>query len=505
MGLAAGDWNRDGDDDLFVSHWVAQENGLYDSQLANRTDAAADQASGLRFVDVADQRGLGQIALRRVGWGAEFADLDGDGWLDLVVANGSTFEEEGEPRRLTPEPSFLFWNRRGESFHDLAPFTEALSSPRVSRGLALADYDLDGDLDLLFVDSGAGVRLVRNDMQTGNWIEFRLRARSARGDGFVAADGARVIARVGSVTLRRTVSSASYLSQSSRMIHLGLGQAVAVDSLELRWPRGAVQQFTDLQAGTIWELSEGVAEPRRVGTVTLTRDQQREFWRLQRAAMNAVKVENDSLRAIELFRQALALDPTHEDSIYYLANCLAAQGDVDGALERLDELMRLNPLSHRAFKRWGTLRAITASSPQEFSAARDALTRAVEINPEAIGATMVLAEVTLVRGELVEARQRLQRIRQTHPGATDAAFLLAYIAWRQGNAADATQLLGQAGENHEDWLPEGAAAEGDVQQVMHTDATLLNGFYKAWDGSTDPGVSFGKLDAFVGERRGLGL
>jgi len=172
MGLAAGDWNRDGDDDLFVTHWIAQENALYDSMLV---DLRQEGKQELRFMDVADQRGVGQIALQLVGWGTEFVDFDSDGWLDLVVANGSTFETEDEPRGLRPQRSFLFWSRRGESFHDLAPLVPAMDEPRVSRGLAVSDYDNDGDVDLLFVDRDGGVRLLRNDTPQGNRIALRLR------------------------------------------------------------------------------------------------------------------------------------------------------------------------------------------------------------------------------------------------------------------------------------------------------------------------------------------
>jgi hypothetical protein len=159
MGLAAGDWNRDGDDDLFVSHWLAQENGLYDSMVKDLSSGSGQRfaAGNLRFADIADQVGLGQIALPMVGWGTEFADLDADGWLDLVVANGSTLQDEGDPRRLKPQVPFLFWNRRGEHFHDLAPSSPALSRPHVARGLALSDYDRDGDLDVLIVNHGEGV------------------------------------------------------------------------------------------------------------------------------------------------------------------------------------------------------------------------------------------------------------------------------------------------------------------------------------------------------------
>ena len=244
MGLAAGDWNRDGDDDLFITHWLAQENALYDSLLkdiARRPNAPAQPPPGgaagpawsephggrpptaplapatgarrgamLRFVDAADMVGLGQIALPMVGWGTEFADFDLDGWLDLVVANGSTVETEQPPKQLKPQPMFLFWNRRGEYFHDLAPLNPVLATPHVARGLAVSDYDNDGAVDILIVRHREGVQLLRNEMQKGNWLKVRLRSRlrderPPRGFG----DGASVTAHVGEAILRRSVTSAS--------------------------------------------------------------------------------------------------------------------------------------------------------------------------------------------------------------------------------------------------------------------------------------------------------
>ncbi|MCP4042199.1 MAG: VCBS repeat-containing protein, partial [Gammaproteobacteria bacterium] len=193
MGLAVGDYNRDGDDDIFVTHWIAQENALYDSLHADLLEkspeensthpataqktAGQDGVSGLRFMDLSSPSGLGQPALKMVGWGAEFADFDGDGWLDLVVANGSTFETIDTPPHLKSQKPFLFWNRKGEHFHDLVTANPALNVPHVNRGVALADYDLDGDMDILMVQLDKGVQLLRNDMQKGNWLQVRLRSR----------------------------------------------------------------------------------------------------------------------------------------------------------------------------------------------------------------------------------------------------------------------------------------------------------------------------------------
>src|SRR6516164_8822758 len=238
MGLAVGDFDRDGDDDLFISHWIAQGDALYQSLLSEQKGMS--NASELHFTDVAATMGIGQPSLQQIGWGTSFVDIDSDGWLDLIVANGSTFEQkESSPRKLVSMPSFLFWNSQSNFFYDLAPWNRSLSQPHVSRGLAVADYNNDGAVDVAIVDQSEGVRLLRNDIPQGNWAEFRLHNRvppSGAPLGF--GDGATLIAWVGGTPLRRTVGSSSYLSQDSHRIHIGLGEATKIDRLEVRWLRG---------------------------------------------------------------------------------------------------------------------------------------------------------------------------------------------------------------------------------------------------------------------------
>ena len=369
MGLTQGDWNRDGDDDLFVTHWVAQENALYDSRLVDfRAASEADagtQASPqqLAFSDMAVPLGLGQIALHSVGWGTQFADFDADGWLDLVVANGSTLEERADKRLLKPQPAMFLWNQRGEYFHDLAPLNEAFSTPRVSRGLAVSDYDADGDLDIVIIDLAGGVHLLRNDMQQGHWLQLRLRsANGGRGEG------ATVVAHVGDLALRRSVTDASYLSHSSRDLHFGLGAAEVVERLEVRWLGGDSQMLENLAADEIWELTEGEPEASRradISELSVARGHQQrsqDFWPVQRAAMEAMKVDRDVPRAVELLREALAIDPTHEDSRYYLANGLLALGQTEEAMAELNRLREMNPRSRRVQHQWAMLTVETATS-----------------------------------------------------------------------------------------------------------------------------------------------
>lgn len=500
MGLAVGDWNRDGDDDLFITHWLAQENALYESLLKERGTGA------LRFADSADMVGLGQIALPMVGWGTEFADLDADGWLDLVVSNGSTVETAGAPKRLVPQLPFVFWNRRGEYFHNLAPHTPALSQPRVGRGLAVSDYDADGDVDVLFVRQDEPVQLLRNDMQTGRWAEVILRARPVAGGAARPAPGAQTVAYVGPLALRRAVTSASYLSQSSTVLHYGLGTATGIDRLDVRWRGDRVATYTGLAAGRRWILTEGDPVPREAEpangsaaqAVTTDRERAVAFWDRHRAAMQALKVERDLPKATRLFRAALALDPSHEDAHYYLGDCLASQGDVAGALAEYAELTRLNPQSQRGYSRWGTLRAMTAASARDLAAADEALDKAHRLNPEETGALLALGEVALLGGRDRLAADRLGDACRTNPRAAGGLFLLGYLQWKKGDAAGAVRRLEAAREAlGPDWKPSGATAEGDAAAKHYTESTPLARFWAAWNGDAAPATAYADLDAYL--------
>lgn len=544
MGLAAGDWNGDGDDDLFITHWIAQENALYDS-LLTETASRKTPVSPLRFMDAADMAGLGQVALHRIGWGTEFADLDADGWLDLLVANGSTFETGDVPPRLRPQHPFLFWNRQGKSFHNLAPLNASLNEQHVGRGLAAADYDRDGDLDFVIVNHAEGVQLFRNEGMasptqkevapstkvgvknegSGNWVILLLRSRTGS-DGALngRGEGALLIAHVNGRRLRRSVGGASYLSQSSRRVHFGLGAAKRIESLEVHWLGGGKDIFNNLQANSYWELKEEDPIPRRLVLSAAQKQKPGEqpsftgmpstssgnsklderqrltaFWQAQRAAVHAMKVENDLDKAIGLFKKALTFDPAHEDSLHYLGQGLMMKGNLEEALETFEKLTRVNPSSHRGHRHVGFLRARTARTPGDLLSAETALERALAINPEGTGVLLLLGEIDLIQGELEKAEQRLKWVCRSNPGSVAGFYLLGYIAWKSGDRASARSFLSRAMQaKKQEKKPKGSTSEGDVRLKMHTDASLLSSFFENLDDKSDNfDIAYGDLDEYL--------
>jgi enediyne biosynthesis protein E4 len=509
MGLASADFDRDGDDDLFISHWIAQGFALYQSLLNEQKEPGKAE---LHFTDVAATNGIGEPSMRSVGWGTSFVDIDSDGWPDLLVANGSTFEDKSTmPRRLSPMPSFLFWSAQGEFFNNLAPWNRNFSQPHVSRGLAVADYNNDGAMDVAIVDHGEGVRLLRNDIAQGNWVELRLQDRVPPSNAPIGfGDGAMVIAWVKGVPLRRTIGSSSYLSQDSHRIHIGLGSATAIDRLEVHWQRGASETWSHVAVNQTWDVTQGQRDLKpltpglqssALAEAALFEDAKSAtvlFWAKQHAAMDAMKRERDFAKAAALFREALALNPNHEDSHYYLANCLADLGNIPSAIAELDALSRINPQNHRAFQRKGELLAASATSRSQLALSRQALSSALRLNSEETGTLILLGEVDLARGDLESAQTTFTHVCQANPRAANAWYFRGYLAWKKGDTRTSTEMLQSAHKAlGPDWKPVGSVLEGDVRQRMFSEAGFLSLFAQQWDGTSSPAAAYARLDAYL--------
>jgi hypothetical protein len=244
MGLAVADFDDDLDQDLFITHWIAQENALYCNMLIDPSHDALEQR--LWFFDAADQFGLGQIALDAVGWATGFCDFDNDGLRDLWVVNGHTFEQSVDnQRKLIPQRAFLFWNRGSGDFVEVAQKAcREMATPLVGRGGAQADFDNDGRVDLAWLAHQGPLLLYRNKSTPNNhWLRVELR----QSGGNTRALGARAYVTCGNRTQMGEVGcSSSYLSQDELTLHFGLGSATRVDSLRIVWPDGTDETRHDI-------------------------------------------------------------------------------------------------------------------------------------------------------------------------------------------------------------------------------------------------------------------
>lgn len=257
MGIAVGDWDGDRDMDMFITHWIAQENALYNNMRSHFISLNRSMQSEIKFMDEADRYGLGQIGLDYIGWGTFFFDYDNDSKLDLFVVNGSTFQQKQNPRLLVPMVDQLFWNGgKDRGFFNVSTVSgEFFNNQYVGRGAAFADYDNDGDADVFIVNNGGPGKLLRND--GGNkkkWLKVSLRGVQSNR----SAIGAKIRLVVGESTqIRQVGSQSSYCSQNSLIQHFGLEEFVKVDTLEINWPSGARQVFYNLPANQTFEIIEG--------------------------------------------------------------------------------------------------------------------------------------------------------------------------------------------------------------------------------------------------------
>ena len=250
MGVASGDFDSDGDEDLFLTHLAKETNTLY-----------LNNGHG-EFRDVTDGSGLGSASFPDTGFGVAWIDYDNDGWLDLFVANGAVTIVEanrGEPYPFH-QRNRLIRNLGGRGFEDVTEAAGvALQASEVSRGAAVGDIDNDGDSDIVLANNSGRARLLLN--QSGNrqnWLQVRLEGVRNNRDGY----GARVaVLRDARDPLwRYAQSDGSYLSASDPRLHFGLGESETISAVGVVWPDGSREVWRGVSANTLHTLKEGTGE-----------------------------------------------------------------------------------------------------------------------------------------------------------------------------------------------------------------------------------------------------
>ena len=246
MGVTVADYNHTGRFSIYVTNFADEFNTLY------RNDGKTG------FTDVSYDAGVALVSLPYVKWGTTFADIDNDGWADLLSVNGHVYPQvdslpSGARYR---EPSTLLLNQRDGMFCEAGlQAGDAVKLPRVGRGLAAADFDNDGNVDFVIENlDGVPTLLHNKGVSNAHWITLELQGVQSNR----LALGSRVTLSAGGVTQTDEVrSGGSYLSQSDLRVHFGLGRSTSVDSLEVRWPSGHVDRVQGLKADTFVAIQEG--------------------------------------------------------------------------------------------------------------------------------------------------------------------------------------------------------------------------------------------------------
>jgi enediyne biosynthesis protein E4 len=245
MGVAVGDFDRDGRVDLLKTHFADDIPALY-----------RNLGRGL-FQDVAMAAGLG-VENRYVQWGTGMPDLDNDGWPDLVFLTGSVYPEVEShlPRYAHKGPCLVFRNRSDGRFEDVTPSSgPGPLVPRSSRGAAFGDIDDDGDMDILVMNMNEAPALLRNDHPGGrSWLQVELEGRGANRLGL----GATVVVTAGGRRQAGVVlSQSSYGSVDDLRLHFGLGEAEAAEAVEVRWPSGERDVLRNVRGRRRVRIREG--------------------------------------------------------------------------------------------------------------------------------------------------------------------------------------------------------------------------------------------------------
>jgi hypothetical protein len=258
MGIAAGDYDLDGNLDIVKTNFAGDTPSLYKNHGA------------WNFEDTTFTAGLG-MHTQYLGWGCGFLDMENDGWPDILLCNGHVYPEVEQLKTEAgyAQRKLLYKNLRNGRFEDVSlQAGPGISTPAAARGCAFGDFDNDGDIDIVVNTINGPPQLLRCDMTSGNnWVKLKLVGTKS--------NRSAIGARVKCVTqapgedkphqqIDEVRSGGSYISQNDLRLHFGIGKAAKVDVLEIRWPSGQVETVRDVKPNQMIVVKEGAGVVRKV-------------------------------------------------------------------------------------------------------------------------------------------------------------------------------------------------------------------------------------------------
>jgi hypothetical protein len=245
MGVAIGDATGDGPLDIFVTNFSEDFSTLYRG------------LGGGLFDDASEETGIGPATFLPMSWGTALADFDNDGDLDLVVASGHIYPQiDRHPEILGTfkQRNLLLENREGHFVDVTAQAGPGFETVESSRGLAVGDYDNDGDLDILITNLDAPPDLLRNEGRIGSWLEVACEVPG----GSAIPIGTTVTVTAGGRRQRRDIAAGdSYVSSHDSRLHFGLGDAATAGVIDVRWPDGSHTVRRDVAARQLITIRKG--------------------------------------------------------------------------------------------------------------------------------------------------------------------------------------------------------------------------------------------------------
>ncbi|MGI9470916.1 MAG: CRTAC1 family protein, partial [Rubripirellula sp.] len=246
MGIATGDFNRDGKIDLHITNFSEESANLYIQQ------------SGGGFTDLAIRYGIDVVSLPHVGFGTKAIDIDRNGWLDLVVTNGHIFDMRfyGEEFQMPPQCLMAHGNRfELTKVNDDSGYWD---ETYLGRSIAAIDFDRDGDMDVLVNHLDKPTALLRNETETpGHWLQFELVGTVSERD----AIGARLTVTTNEGVHSHWVTAGDgYFCSDEAVLDVGIGQTDRIESVQVVWPSGVTQDLNVTSADQRYLIVEGQAE-----------------------------------------------------------------------------------------------------------------------------------------------------------------------------------------------------------------------------------------------------